>query len=99
MLTDGEPDVTSLGHTAVAERWREVLRLGSTAEMRESKTAHLLASLAREGKTSSAPAGMNPRRWRPGTNPYLEMRVECFENGRVRMHPLEGLLFNSRSSG
>ena len=63
-LAEDEPDVSALGPAAVAARWREVLRLGSTPEMRESKTAHLLAELARTGQKSVAPPGArNPRRW------------------------------------
>ncbi len=98
-LAADEPDVTAQGPKAVAARWRELLRRGSAPEMRESKTAHLVASLERTGQTSHAPPGANPRRWRPsgasraGGAVIWLTQVEMEEDGKPRVHPLERLLF------
>ncbi len=86
-----EQEETVLRLKAVAARWRQVLRLGSTAEMRESKTEHLLAGLARTGGKSHAPPDApNPRRWQVA--PSIYMSQESMEDGKRRVHPLERLL-------
>jgi hypothetical protein len=97
-LVADEPDASALGPKALAARWRELLRRGSAPEMRESKTAHLLASLERTGQTSHAPPGANLQRWRPsgassaGGAVIWLTQVEM-EDGKPRVHPLERLLF------
>jgi len=106
-LAEDEPAVTALGPKAVAERWREILRLGSTPEMQESKTQHLLEEYARKGESpltwagegGAWPGGMdNLRRYRQTSVPgrpgmYIVLGRDSMENGKTRVHPLERLLF------
>jgi hypothetical protein len=96
-LEDDEPDVSALGPKAVAERWREILRRGSTPEMRESKTEHLLAGIARDAaRTGKEPTpwpggASHPRRFR--ASPFQEHVRVSMENGKPWVHPLELLLW------
>ena len=96
-LEDDEPDVTALGRKAVAERWREILRRGSAPEMRESKTEHLLAGIARTAaRTGEAPTpwpggASHPRRYH--ASPFVVISRVSTENGKPRVHPLELLLW------